>query len=83
MFLIPEKNFNTLRNPYHFKSFNFCRVQLSSDIHTNIQPITCDFDKNDYMEAYSSLQNASNIFFADKSNGISRKSFVEGYTIIG
>lgn len=81
--MVKEKDTNNYKNPFNFQHFNFARMQLSSDIHTNIPAIEADFDKNEYLDAYSSLFNASNIFFADKGNGISRSSYKEGQTIVG
>lgn len=46
------------------------------------KPFTCDFPNNQYIRAYHSLFEGSNINHADIGNGISRDSYPNGYALL-
>ncbi|CRL04903.1 CLUMA_CG017954, isoform A [Clunio marinus] len=70
-------------NPYNFHHYNFTNILLTTDSHTQIRPIQCDFSKGHYLEAYLSLFESSNIFFKDDGIAIERANYSGGYSIVG
>jgi hypothetical protein len=82
--LIEESSVENYRkSPYNFKDFNLNSMQLWSDVHTTLRPITCNFAKKDYLEAYTSMLHTCGLMYNDDGNMISRHSYVEGNTIFG
>lgn len=80
---LTEEDCGIRKNPYNFQHFNFSSIQLSSDVHTYIPPIVCNFDRGEYLEAYNSLIQTCGIHFADKGNCISRENFCSGNCLVG
>jgi hypothetical protein len=69
--VIPETSqFNFQQNPYNFKHMNLNLVQLSSDSHTHISPIQCNFEKKQFVQAYSSFIKACGIHLKTREIGL-------------
>lgn len=82
MALVNESDVNNYKtNPYRFHHFDIQSIQLSSDVHTNLRPIRCNFSKGEYLQAYNSMISACGINFSDDGNLISREEYANGYTI--
>lgn len=71
MFQVAESSmFSYERNPYFFKNFNLTLAALSGDNFTHIRPIKLNFDREEYMEGFSSFNDAINNYFHDHGNCI-------------
>lgn len=82
--MVPESStLNLKKCPYNFEHMNLDTIKLSSDSHPNIRPIVTNFKTGQFVDAYSSLVEASNIHFHDQSNGISMNEYAQGNTVIG
>jgi len=76
-------NSDITKNPYNFAPFNVSHIQLSSDVHTNLRPFKINTAKNEFLEAYLSIFESSNIKFGDSGNTITRKDFLNGTFLLG
>ena len=69
-------------NPFNFQSFDLnylCLYVDSKQIPT--QPLTPDFSRGAYVEAYQTLFDGSGIHWKDEGNGINYEDFGRGYAI--
>lgn len=70
-------------NPYNFQHFNFTNLAFYLDsVPIPARPFVCDFENHQYIRAYNSLFEGSNINHADAGNNISRDAYPNGYTLV-
>lgn len=70
-------------NPFNFTSFNYTSVAFYIDsIAIPSKPFICDFASNQYIKAYHSLFEGSNINHSDIGNNISRADYPNGYALL-
>lgn len=70
-------------NPFNFMSFNYNSVSFFVDsINIPSKPFECDFPTNQYIRAYHSLFEGSNINHSDIGNNISRADYPNGYALL-
>lgn len=64
-----------------YKLFSFVAFYVDS-VPIPSKPFTCDFPNNQYIRAYNSLFEGSNINHADAGNNISRDAYPNIYTLV-
>ncbi|XP_037034262.1 uncharacterized protein F54H12.2-like [Bradysia coprophila] len=70
-------------NPFNFTSFNYISVGFYLDsVAVPTKPFNCDFATNQYIRAYHSLFEGSNINHSDIGNNISRVDYPNGYALL-
>lgn len=76
-------NGSNTTNPFNFDNFKFSSVQFYLDtIAYPTKPFICDFSEKQYVRAYHSLFEGSNINHSDTGNGISRADYPDGYALL-
>lgn len=75
--------FSYRKNPYKFHHNNLSLVLLSGDNFTNLRPIKTNYDNEEFMEAYTSFNEAINTYFHDNSAGITPEAFKHSSCIVG
>lgn len=76
MVMVAENSINNYKkNPYNFQNFNIGSILLSGDSFTNIRRIRTDFEREEFMEAYSSFNDAIGVYFHDRGVAISPAAY--------
>lgn len=83
-FVSTEAFNGTIRtNPFNFQPFNYTSIQFYLDtIAIPSKPFICDFPNNQYVRAYHSLFEGSNINHSDIGNDISREDYPRGHALL-
>lgn len=69
-------------NPFNFEHFNLSYLSLHVDAQQiPAQPLTPDYDRKTYMDAYNTLFAGTGIHWKDEGNGISHRDYPLGYTL--
>ena len=69
-------------NPFNFTHFKYTSLAFYLDsVCLPSKPFICDFPNKQYIRAYHSLFEGSNINHSDIGNGISRSSYPDGYAL--
>lgn len=70
-------------NPFNFRPFNYNSISFYLDsVAIPSKPFICDFGTNQYIRAYHSLFEGSNINHSDIGNNISRADYPNGYALL-
>lgn len=75
--------FNYEKNGYNFKHHNIGLVMLTGDHFQQIRPIKTNYKQNEFVEAYSALHDALNIYFQDTSVAITPEQFKASCNVVG
>jgi hypothetical protein len=69
-------------NPYNFQHFqlNYLTISNGSQIVPS-QPLTPNFDKNEYLAAYMTLFEGTGLLHADRGHCIKRDEYAKGYAL--
>lgn len=69
-------------NPFNFNNFNLTQLSVYLDsVGVPTKPFICNFGNGEFIRAYHSLFEGSNINHADIGNAISREDYPEGYAL--
>lgn len=70
-------------NPYNFQHFGYTQLSMYLDsVSIPSKPFICDFANNQYIRAYNSLFEGTNINHSDTGNNISRQDYPNGYALV-
>lgn len=75
--------FNYAKNPYRFKNFDLRMARLSGDSLTHLRPIRLNATNMEFMEAYSSFMDASNVYYGNFGNNITSLDYLFNNFILG
>lgn len=83
MVLTDSFNGSFASNPYNFQHFNYSSLAVYLDsIPIPSKPYVCDFPNGQFIRAYNSLFEGSNINHSDFGNNISRYDYANGYALV-
>lgn len=70
-------------NPFNFRHFNYTSLAVYVDsVPVPAKPFNCLFSENQYIRAYHSLFEGTNINHSDSGNKISRAAYPQGYALV-
>lgn len=70
------------RNPFNFKHFGLMEIGIYLDgQQQTIKPLQCDFERNSFVRAFSSLFTGTGKENLDEGNDIDRRDFSQGYAL--
>lgn len=76
-------NASITENPFNFQHFSYSYLAVLLDsVLTPTKPFVCDYDNHQFIRAYNSLFEGSNINHADVGNNITRSGYPNGYALL-
>lgn len=76
-------NGSVTENPFFFQSFDYESLSVFLDsVAVFSKAIVCDFPNHQFIRAYNSLFEGSNINHADIGNNITREAYEGGYALL-